>query len=60
MVLLVYAWPRVSATLKGRQRFHAYYAIGRVASVSIGAAYLALGLLLLAGFLLMSSHLASF
>jgi Zn-dependent protease len=59
MVLLVYAWPRVSATLKGRQRFHPYYAIGRLASVSIGAAYVALGLLLLAGFVLTSHVLAS-
>jgi hypothetical protein len=58
MILLFYAWPRVWATLKGQQRFHPYYAIGRAASVVIGAAYLLLGVVLLASFFLTSMILA--
>jgi Zn-dependent protease len=52
VILLAYAWPRVSATLKGRQRFLPYYQIGRVAPVVIGAAYLVLGLGLIVLFLM--------
>lgn len=58
VILLFYAWPRVWATLKGRQRLHPYYAIGRAASVGVGAAYLVLGLLLLASFYVTSMLLA--
>lgn len=58
MLLLFYAWPRVWATLKGRQRLNPYYAIGRTASITIGAAYLLLGAGLLAGFLLTSRVLS--
>jgi Zn-dependent protease len=52
LILLMYAWPRVWATLKGRQRQHPYYQIGRLASVSMGAAYLILGVALVVLFVL--------
>lgn len=44
LILLFYAWPRIWATLKGRQRHSPYYNIGRTASMAMGAAYLLLGI----------------
>jgi Zn-dependent protease len=47
MLLLLFAWPRVVQTLKGQARHGEYYRIGRRASWAVGAAYVALGALLL-------------
>jgi Zn-dependent protease len=52
ILLLIYAWPRVKHVLANRGRMGAYYQISRRASVGMGAAYLALGLFLLAMFVL--------
>ena len=47
VMVLVYAFPRIKATLQSRGQFGDYYKISRVASWSIAAAYLVLGLSLL-------------
>jgi Zn-dependent protease len=43
ILVLFYAFPRIKATLQGRDRFSEYYRISRAASWSIAALYLALG-----------------
>jgi Zn-dependent protease len=43
ILVLFYAFPRIKATLRGRERFSPYYQISRAASWSIAAVYLALG-----------------
>ena len=47
--VLVFAWPRIRATLARRRTLKddPYYAIGRRASWTIGVLYVALGLLLI-------------
>jgi len=43
ILVLFYAFPRIKATLKGRERFSPYYQITKAASWSIAIVYLALG-----------------
>jgi len=47
ILVLVYAFPRIRATLRGRERFGDYYKISRAASWTIAVLYLALGGVLL-------------
>jgi Zn-dependent protease len=47
ILVLFYAFPRIKATLKGRERFSEYYNISRAASWSIGTVYVALGVVLI-------------
>jgi Zn-dependent protease len=57
ILVLVYAFPRIRATLRGRARFGEYYQISRAASWTIAGVYLALGILLLYFFQLSGSSL---
>jgi Zn-dependent protease len=51
ILLLLYAWPRVRQVLAQQGHRSEYYAISRSASFAIGAAYVTLGLFLLAMFM---------
>jgi Zn-dependent protease len=46
ILVLIYAFPRIKATLQGRERFSEYYNISRLASWSIGTVYVVLGVVL--------------
>jgi Zn-dependent protease len=58
ILVLVYAFPRIRATLRGRERFGEYYQISRAASWTIAALYVSLGALLIFFYQLTSSVLA--
>ncbi len=47
LLVLIYAFPRIKATLQGRERFSEYYNITRLASWSIGTVYVLLGVILI-------------
>jgi Zn-dependent protease len=59
VLILVFAIPRIVRTLKPRGRSGPYYAIGRTAPLLIGAAYLALLVLLVVLRMYAESHLPS-
>ena len=56
ILVLVFAWPRIRATLAQRGRDNPYYHISRTASISIGVAYVLLGAILLTFFILALSQ----
>lgn len=47
ILVLIYAFPRIQETLRGRARFGEYYNISRRASWTIGVVYFVLGVILL-------------
>lgn len=47
LIVLIYAFPRIKATLRGRDRFSEYYRISRAASWTIGVVYVMLAAALL-------------
>jgi Zn-dependent protease len=59
VLILIFALPRIVQTLKPKGRSGPYYAIGRVAPVVIGVAYLALLVLLLGLRMYVDAHLPS-
>ena len=47
ILVVIYAFPRIKATLQGRDRFADYYKISKLASYSIATVYVLLGITLI-------------